>query len=266
MQDYLNEMQKYGELTFTVDEASKALKKDKKYVLRLIHELKRKKVIISPLKGFYVIVPLEHRVLGALPPRELVVLSMKHLGIDYYAGLLTAAAMYGATHQRLRVFQVVTSKRITKKWVFGDVWIEFIHKKNISNVERRKKMVETGYLSVSTPEETAKDVMTYYSQCGGLNHQATVLAELAGAINTKKLVSLAKSSGGLFWVQRMGYILETIDTFYKKEKDRVVGALESFLSTQKLRYVPLAPEMPTKNKPRNKKWKIIENTTVEADF
>ena len=106
--------------------------------------------------------------------------------------------------------------------------------------------------------------MTYYRQCGGLNHQATVLSELTEAIDTKKLVSLAKRSKGLFWVQRMGYILEHIDTFY--ENDRVVAALEKFLATQKLRYVPLAPEMPTKDKPRNKKWKIIENTTVESDI
>ncbi|MEM7361677.1 MAG: type IV toxin-antitoxin system AbiEi family antitoxin [Bacteroidota bacterium] len=265
MQLFLEELEKYGTLSFTIKEACESLGKDKKYVSRMIHVFKKKGAIISPIKGFYIIIPLEHRLLGSLPPEELVVLSMRHLQIPYYAGLLTAAAYHGATHQRLRVFQVVTSNRISKEWIFGDVWISFIHKKDVSHVVVKNKKFENGYLPVSTPEETAKDVMTYYRQCGGLNHQATVLAELAGAINTRELVSLAKRSGKLFWVQRMGYILENIDTFYKKERDKVVYALEKFLSTQKLRYVPLAPEIPTKDKPRNKKWKIIENTTVESD-
>lgn len=143
-----------------------------------------------------------------------------------------------------------------KKWIFGKVWIEFIYKKDISSVDINKKVVDAGYLDVSAAEETAKDVLTYHKQCGGLNHQATVLSELAEAINTKKFLSLAKRSVSLYWIQRMGYILDHIDSFYEKDRDRIVDALEKFLARQKLRYVPLAPEMPTKGSPRNKKWKI----------
>ena len=265
LQEYIDELQKKGRLSFTLEEASKALEKSKGYLSTKIYDISPKGSLISPLKGFYIIIPFEHRALGCLPARDLVLLSMEHLKIPYYAGLLTAARYHGATHQRLRVFQVVTSKRMPKEWIFGDVWVRFIHKKDIHSTMTKDKVINTGYLPVSTPEETAKDVMTYYRQCGGLNHQATVLSELTEAIDTKKLVSLAKRSKGLFWVQRMGYILEHIDTFYEKDRDRVVAALERFLANQKLRYVPLAPEMPTKNKPRNKKWKIIENTTVESD-
>ena len=265
LQEYIDELQKKGRLSFTLEEASKTLRKSKRYLSTKIYETSPKGRVISPLKGFYVIIPFEHRALGSLPARDLVLLSMEYLGVPYYVGLLTAAFYYGATHQRLRVFQVVTNKRMPKEWIFGDVWIKFIYKKDIHSTMIKNKTIDTGYLPVSTPEETAKDVMIYYRQCGGLNHQATVLAELAGAINTQKLISLAKKSGKLFWIQRMGYILDNIDTFYKKERDKVVHALEKFLVTQKLRYISLAPEMPTKNKPRNKKWKIIENTTVESD-
>ena len=262
---YINNLEKYGTLSFTIQDITKALDKPKVYVYKKILELKKKGVIVSPTQGFYVIVPARHQVLGCLPAKELVVITMRHLDIPYYAGLLTAARYHGATHQGLFAFHVVTKKRMPKEWIIGHVWVKFIHKKDISDVELIKKKTDVGSLLISAPEETAKDVMTYYKQCGGLNHQATVLAELTEAINTKKLISLAKRSGGLFWVQRMGYILENIDTFYEQERDRVVAALEVFLSKKKLLYVPLAPEMPTKKKPRNKKWHIIENSTVESD-
>lgn len=265
LSEYLNEIQKKRRLSFTLDEIEKVFYGPRVNLRARIKQLKKKGMIISPLRGLYAIVPLEYRSLGTLPARELVVIIMKHLGVPYYAGLLTAARYHGATHQATFVFQVVSSKRIKKEIISGDIRIQFIYKKKISNVETKKNVVRTGYLPVSTPEETAKDVMTYYRQCGGLNHQATVLSELTEAINTEKLISLAKRSKGLFWVQRMGYILEHIDTFYEKDRDRVVAALEKFLATQRLRYVPLAPEVPTESKPRNKKWKIIENTTVQSD-
>ena len=262
---YLNEIQKKRRLSFTLDELEKVFTGPKVNLRARIRQLKKQGAIISPLRGLYVIIPLEYRSLESLPARELVVVIMKHLDAPYYAGLLTAARHHGATHQALFVYQVVSSKRIKKELISGDTRIQFIYKKDISDVKTQKKVVRTGYLPISTPEETAKDVMTYYRQCGGLNHQATVLSELTEAIDTKKLVSLAKRSKSLFWAQRMGYILENIDTFYEKDRDSVVDALEKFLATQKLRYVPLAPEMPTKDKPRDKKWKIIKNTSVASD-
>ena len=263
--EYLKDLQKYGRIYFTLQEAADETSSTKEAISGKIKHLTKKGEIISPFRGFYILIPLKMRHIGSLQPRDLVVICMKHLKIPYYVGLLEAARYHGATHQGLFTFHVVTSKRIKKQLISCQTRIKFIYKKDISGVKTKNRVLHFGYMPVSTPEETAKDVMTYYSQCGGLNHQATVLAELAEALNTKKLISLAKKSKSLFWVQRMGYILEHIDTFYEKERDRVVKALEAFISTQKLRYVPLAPEMPTKDKTRNKKWHIIENTTVESD-
>ena len=266
MQKYIDKLQQSGTLYFSIDDLLSVFEASRQNLYNRLNRFVKRGAIFSPLKGFYVIIPQEHRSLGSLPAEELVVITMRHLGIPYYAGLLTAARYHGATHQGLFAFHVVTSKRMPKEWVVGQERIRFIYKKDICAVETTRKTVDTGELLVSTPEETAKDVMIYYRQCGGLNHQATVLSELTEAIDTDKLVSLAERSGGLFWVQRMGYILEKIDTFYEKDRDRVVGALEKFLENKKLRYIPLSPEITTKNKPRNKKWHIIVTATVEADF
>lgn len=263
---YIKRLQKYNQFYFSTEDAMKETELTKGDFFSSVNYFKKTGTIFSPLQGFYIIIPLTEKGRGNLLPQDVALLSMEHLGIPYYVGLLSAARYHGATHQALFVFQVVCSKRIKKEINVGDTRIVFIYKKDIRDVKTERKPIRTGYLHISTPEETAKDVMMYYEQCGGLNHQATVLSELTEAINTKKLISLAKRSGRFFWLQRMGYILENIDTFYEKDRDRVVGALEKFLSTKKLRYVPLAPEIPTKGKPRNKKWKIIENTTVESDL
>ena len=263
---YIYGLQKDNQFYFSIREALRDTGLSKGDLLSGINYFKKKGYIFSPFKGFYIVVPVTEQGRGNFPPQDIVLMSMEHLKIPYYVGLLTAAAYHGATHQATFVFQVVVSKQIKKEMIIGDTKIQFICKKGISDVAIQKKMIRTGYLPVSTPEETVKDVMTYYRQCGGLNHQATVLSELIEAVDTEKLISLANRSGTLFWIQRMGYILDSIDTFYEKERDKVVNVLEKFLATKKLRYVPLAPEMPTKNKPRNKKWKIIENTTVQSDL
>ena len=223
-------------------------------------------MLVSPCKGFYVIVPLEYSELRCIPARDLIVITMEYLNIPYYAGLLTAAEYHGATHQRVRAFQVITSKKMTKRWVFGHVWIDFIYKKDMEKTTLEKRKVEAGYLNVSTVEETVKDIMSYRRSAGGLNHQATVLSELIASISPRKLVTLAKRSKKFFWLQRVGYIIENSDTMYREKKDKLLTALKSFLARQRIRYVPLAPEITTRNKTRNEKWKIIENTTIESDL
>jgi len=264
--DYVKKLQERGRLHFTLKELTQVFSESKESLTAKLHYLRSIGRVVSPLQGFYIIIPLEDRFRGSLEPQEMVVLGMKHLGIPYYAGLLTAASYHGASHQATQVFQVITNKRIRNPWIIGRVNIEFLYKKDIKNTEIEQITTSTGYLNVSTPEETAKDIMIYSKQSGGLNHQATILAELTEAINTVKLIALGRRSNKIFWLQRMGYILEHIETFYSEERDKVVSTLEKFLKTQKPRYVPLTPEMPTKNKPRNKKWHIIENTTVESDI
>jgi len=266
MHSFLKKLEKQNRFYFTTSEAIKKTKVSKGNILSTVKYFKKKGRIFSPFKGFYIVIPLTEQLRGNFLPEDVVAMSMGYLQAPYYIGLLTAARYHGATHQATFVFHVVTSKRIKKEIIVGDVRIRFAYKKNIGTVETIKKLIRTGTMPVSSPEETAKDVMTYPRQCGGLNHQATVLSELTEAIDTKKLIALAKRSGSFFWIQRMGYILEHIDTFYEKDRDRIVGSLEKCIAQKKLRYVPLSPDMPTKNKPRNKKWHIIENTTIESDI
>jgi len=261
--EYLKQLRKSAKVSFTIDEMILNLGVSRENALAAIYRMKKSGDIISPAKGFYIIVAPEYQSYGSIPPEDLIPLLMKHLKIDYYAGLLTAALFHGASHQKPNSFQIITSKRMTKDLKFGNVIIKFIYKKSLQNLPIQDFVSKTGYLKLSSPELTALDLLLYVKKSGGLNHIATVLSELSEVIDPEKLLQLAELSGEQSWVQRLGYILDQIkiDDF-----EAITQALEKYLSTKKVQFVRMVPKIPSANYPRNKKWMIIENTTIESDI
>lgn len=59
-------------------------------------------------RGFYVVIPIQYQLQGIVPPNYYIDELMTHVGKPYYVGLLSAAAMYGAAHQRPMLTQVMT--------------------------------------------------------------------------------------------------------------------------------------------------------------
>jgi predicted transcriptional regulator of viral defense system len=191
---------------------------------------------------------------------------MKYNKAEYYVGLLSAAAFYGATHQKVGRFQVITNKRIKHPLKFGQIKIEIIYKKLLFNLPLQDFPVATGYLRVSTPELIAFDLLKYPERSGGLNHIATILSELTPAINGNKLIKLAEQIGEKTWLQRFGYILERIDHMDENKAIKLNAQIQEYLQGKKLVYIPLASEQDAIGYPYIKKWKIIENTKIESDL
>lgn len=263
---YIKRLLSSGIQSFSTEQAMAALKISRDSVLSAIYRLKKSGELISPAKGFYVIIPPEHQSFGSIPADELVPIIMKHLNVEYYSALLTAAQYYGATHQKPGSFQIICEKQIKRKLKFGKVWIDCVYKKSIKDLPVQNITVKTGYLKLATPELTAIDIIKYPHKSGGLNHIATVLSELIENINAEKLIVLAKKIDENVILQRLGYILEQIETMDEEAKQKVIDSLIKFLSFKKLVYTPIAPELPRKGYPRSKKWKIIENSSVESDL
>lgn len=262
---YIKKLRMSGKQHFTTNEAMIALNKPKSAVLNAVSRAKKTRDIISPFSGLYVIVPPEHQHAGSIPDRELIPIVMGHLNRDYYACLLSAAEIHGASHQKPQIFQVMTNKRMHDIRC-GYIVIKFIYKKSLDTALTQNIVVNTGYLKVSTPEYTALDLMQYTNNAGGINHVATVLSELIESIDIDKLVSLAYKHTAKSWVQRLGYILDSIDPMDTYKQQDIIAALQKYLSAIKITYVPLTPDMPSKGCVYNKKWKIIENTTIESDI
>jgi len=69
--DYIDDLLRHGKYSFTVQQAQHALEKSKKAVYSSIEHLLAKNELANPVKGFYVIVPPEYRVLGCLNHQEI---------------------------------------------------------------------------------------------------------------------------------------------------------------------------------------------------
>lgn len=263
--NYIKKLRASGRYYFTINQAMKDLKASANKIKSAVYRMKKSGDLISPARGLYIIVPPEHKLQGSIPSEELVPILMKYLNIDYYAGLLTASLYYGASHQKPASFQIVSNKRIKHPLKFGLVNIDSIYKKSLANLPTRDIVVRTGYLKISSPELTVMDLFLYPNRSAGLNHIATVLSELIESIDVEKLIELASSVNKIFWMQRLGYILEKIDVMNNEMKLQITNRLADYLSSKKLRFIPLASEISIEGSPRSEKWKIIENITIESD-
>ena len=85
---------------------------------------------------------------------------MNYLKEPYYVGLLSAAEIHGAAHQRPQIFQVMAARR-RRTIKCGEVRIEFCVRRNLDKIPCAKHKVTTGYLRVSSPEATAFDLIGY---------------------------------------------------------------------------------------------------------
>jgi predicted transcriptional regulator of viral defense system len=263
---YLERLRSSGKRHFTSEEIRKDLHLSDDAARSGLARLKREGKLISPVNGLYVIVPPECRPYGSIPAEELVPIMMKYLHAEYYVALLSAAAYFGATHQKPARFQVISNKRIKHSLEFGQVVIELIYKDSLSYLPTQDFSVSTGYLKVATPELVAIDLFKYPRRAGGISHIATVLSELAESIDASKLIKLAEDINELCQIQRLGYVIEKIDVMDEDKKHRLVTGLADYLKNTNRPFISLVPNMPKAGCTKCKKWNVIENSDFESDL
>ncbi len=89
-----------GNYTFTHDEVAQAFPDmSAGSIARALTRVVSKGRIMSPLRGFYVIVPDEYVLRGAVPQSFYLDDMVHQLGRKYYVALLSAASYHGASHQ-----------------------------------------------------------------------------------------------------------------------------------------------------------------------
>ncbi|HCQ75484.1 MAG TPA: hypothetical protein DIV44_01630 [Leeuwenhoekiella sp.] len=265
LQSYIKDIRKEGRRCFTILDIVEQFHVSNSHARVALHRLLKTGDIISPARGFYVIVPPEHQPHGSIPPQELVPLVMQYMGAHYYVALLSAGLFHGATHQKPAGFQVISDKRIKHPSIFGDVKIDYIYKKSVLELPTQDITMSTGYLKVATPELVALDLLEYPNHAGGLNHIATIFSELFKALDPIKLINLAKDTHAEYQLQRIGYILDHIDVMDEPNAGIMINALGLHVQENKPNYLPLASEISKIGYSRCKKWRIIENLEIEGD-
>ena len=255
---FINELRSQGRFSFSTAEAEKALSLKKIPCLNALHRLKKNKLIVSPAKGFYLIVPPEYQAYGCLPADMFISDLLRHWNLPYYVGFLSAAQYYGAAHQKPQRFQVITLKNRPPIHC-GRIHIEFIAKKQIDRRLIKKFNTLAGTIDVATPELLAADLISFPQHAAGINNVATILSDLTETIDAKKLLELTKINIEAFWVQRLGWLFEFLGF------EKLANALFTRLDGKTLHWVRLVSRVPYNPLERNKKWHVIVNTTVEPD-
>lgn len=257
VQNWVETIQAQGIYTFTRSEAETGTSRSFTSVQSTLRRLKKKGRIVSPRRGFYVIVPPEYRATGSPPASWFIDALMRDLDQPYYVGLLSAAALHGSAHQQPMVFQVMTS-RPTRAMRAGKVTIQFTMRNDVERMPVSNQQTETGTMRVATPETTAFDLVRYPATAGHLSNVATVLAELAERLDPETLVRVA-SLVRLPDVQRLGYLLEYVGA------GNVVGPLFDWLDTRCSRTVRLGPGV-SEDAEIDGRWRVRSSTNLEVEL
>lgn len=253
-----------GHYTFTKVDLTEAFPEMTQNSIRIaISRQVAKKTIVSPWHNFYVIVPMEYKLKGVVPPLFYIDGLMRFLGCNYYMALLNAAEMYGAAHQRPQNFSVFVEGKNMRSGVKASTEMLIYRRKQLPMGFVRKFQTTTGYINVSSPELTALDLVNSEQEVGGLTRVATVLAELVEETRFQSTCAelLRVFPAPVF--QRLGYLLECVLEEQTKADD-----LFELTQSESLRFrkVPLKISKDIHaNDEVNKKWKVIVNQEIEID-
>jgi predicted transcriptional regulator of viral defense system len=191
---------------------------------------------------------------------------MTKLHRHYYVGLLSAAELHGAAHQRPQVFQVMVDKAVADR-DFGRVKLRFFTKKDAARMPVVLRNSATGRVPASTPEVTALDLAARPNDSGGLSNVATIVAELAEERTLHPdVLTQAVTLFPAAAVRRLGWLLDRVIDY--ADATELTAVLAQYLAGQPApkravdRLDPAGPRRGT----ANNRWHIVENADVEPDL
>lgn len=261
LNDWIKEQEQRGITTFSFQQIRSVFHERSEKTLKTdINRLTLSKRIQNVYKGFYVIIPTQYQLKGVVPPIYYINELMEYLGKPYYVGLLSAAAIYGASHQRAMITQIVTigprprtsNKNKLLDWNYRQqIPIELIESRN----------AEMGRINYSSAELTAVDIIQFASNIGGYQRATTVLAELVNVIDMSKIGSVLPYTTTTA-MQRLGYLLEFI-LFEQDKSDILYNILKK--RNRYFNAVLMSSEHPALDDAESNRWRVNMNIDIEVD-
>lgn len=169
-----------------------------------MYRLRRAGKIVSPAKGYWVVVPAEYRSMGAPPPEWYVDGMLRHLQRGYYVSFLTGAAAHGARHQAVMSFQIVVDRHLAPRRV-GRTRFEFVSDSHLALMDIVNVSTRTGEFRLASRETTVVDLVWQPRRSGGLSNVLTVLGEI-GELDPGRVAALAASRSTAV-ARRLGWLL-----------------------------------------------------------
>jgi hypothetical protein len=222
-------------------------------VIAASHQLRRlgaRVTRVSRVQPFFLIVPPQHRPMGAPPLEWWLDDYFDWLGHPYYLALLSAAERYGAAPQAVQVHQVMTDTP-RREIAAGRLRVRFFVKRRIHRTPVRQPRNAYAPLQVSTPEATALDLVRYASRIGGMGRAMETMAPLLPRFRRRDLQHALEAEGRSGTAQRLGYLLE------QGGDERLAAVVSDWLPSG-MRWVRLGPGPPNASRcHESERWKVI---------
>lgn len=234
-----------------------------------IARLSRKGEIVSPRRGFYLILRPEDRALGIPDPARWIDPLMKFLGVHYRISLLRAAAFHGAAHQAAMVFQVIAPRQLLGIEI-GRQKIQFLFQSPQAFDEANRPewleqlKTDAGFAKVAGAELTLLDICRYFHRAGGINGAAQAVHDLGKKADARILARAATAYENSA-VRRLGYLLEHFGHARQANALRPFAEQAKSFKALDSSVKPIVPELAVTEE-RNADWKLIINVPVEIDL
>lgn len=221
----------------------------------------------APAPGLYIPIPSEFSTWGVVPAMDFIDQLMGFLGRAYYVGLLSAAELHGAAHQRPQTFQVLVDRRIADRDI-ERVRLRFYERAGLDDIPVVRHNSHTASVRVSSPEATVFDLVERPNDSGSLFNVATIIGELVGeqALDSDRLMELAPSYP-LAVVRRLGWLLDRDSEFV--DTSALAEPLHEYVacrSAKGRRAVDLLQAGGPRRGSADLRWGVVVNTDVEPDL
>jgi len=258
LEKWVDDLQSRGRYSFLRAEAVSGTGLSAEAVKKALQRLARRLRVAKVKDYFFVVVPLEYLRSGAPPASWFIHDLMSAMKLPYYVGLLSAAALHGASHQQPQEFQVITDRSV-RSLSAGRARVRFFASKYVARAHTSSVKTPTGSMRVSTPETTAVDLIRFAKAAGSLDNVATVIAELSPSLDPKKLLPAVRLVHDVPNAQRLGFILDHV------RAHRLSAPIRGWLQRQAPRPVPLRTGLPTANASEDRRWRVLVNQPLEIE-
>jgi predicted transcriptional regulator of viral defense system len=265
---YLDQLLSHGRSYFSKEEALKTLGGKSESFSAAATRLIKKGRLVSPWRGFYLILRPEDRIAGAPDPARWIDPLMHYLGLDYRISLLRAAAFHGSSHQASMVFQVIAPKQL-RSFDLGRHRIQFIYQdaesfRQANNQKWLQQLkTESGFAQVAGVELTLLDSARYFHKAGGINGVAQIVHDVGSKAQPRALAEAAATYENSA-VRRLGYLLEYFG--HSRQAKVLLSFVKKAKSLKPLdpSITPLFEEEPDQVE-KNIQWMLTINEPVEID-
>lgn len=243
-----------GVNTFTLAEATPLLERSGDAVRKGLERLARKRLIFSPARGFYVVIPPQFRRQGTVPATHFIDAMMQALGRRYYVSLVSATELHGAVKPAAyEPFQVMVDRHVTDRDL-GAAKLWFYKSRHAAyDIGIEHHDGPTGPLRLASRELTAVDLVQHANDCGGIDH-VTALLDALGPLRIPKLAEIA-GTRDLSTARRLGYLLSHLDPGFR------LGPLQELADLHRPTPTDLAPGGPRRGRV-DPYWNVRVNVEV----